>query len=315
MTPPPPDRRGGKKPRRGGARGAKGTGDAAGRQHQRNSDNWKRKQSTGSPKQRQDDRREKKEPDALDAAASERIVYGRHPVREAILGCRSVHRLHATESALRDLQQNVAKNHLLHLAAKNIPFVSATPQELTALSGTGDHQGIVAEVAPFPYCSFEDLIDDAAPLIFALDQITDPHNLGAIARVCDSVGGSGIVLTEHRSARVTGAVCKASAGAIEHVKVALVTNLAETLARNKTGSLWTFGASEKGVLDYTRGNYEDGVIFVLGAEGAGIRPRVRDNCDELIRLPMQGQVSSLNVSTVAAVLAYECVRQRSETGD
>ncbi len=146
--------------------------------------------------------------------------------------------------------------------------------------------------------------------MLCLDQVTDPHNLGAIARVADAAGATGVLVPEHRSARVTAAAVKASAGALEHVLLARGTNLANELERVKGPSLWAYAATERGTLDWTQVDLADGALLVLGAEGPGIRPRVLGACDEQVRIPMSGSVASLNVATVAAVLAFEAVRQR-----
>lgn len=234
------------------------------------------------------------------------LVYGRHPVREAIRGPRRIVQLHMTDDAQRALDRDMPRG---------VPVRTVDTAQLTQLAGTPDHQGVAAEVEPFRYCTIDDLINGARaagrqPLVVCLDQVTDPHNLGAIARVCDASGADGLLIPEHRSARVTGAVCKASAGAIEHIQVARCTNLADTLDRVRGSHVWAYGASERGSVRYTDPDYTDGVLLVLGSEGAGIRPRVEKMCDQLISVPMAGQVSSLNVSTVAALLTFEVVRQR-----
>lgn len=236
----------------------------------------------------------------------DQVVYGRHPVREALRGPRTVRRLHITHEAQRALGDDIPSG---------IPIVMHDPSELAVLAGTGDHQGVVGEVDRFTYVGIDNLLDRARaagrpPFVLCLDQVTDPHNLGAIARVCDASGADGLLIPEHRSAHVTGAVCKASAGAIEHIQVARCTNLADTLDRVRSASVWAYGASERGRVRYTDPDYSDGVLLVLGSEGAGIRPRVESKCDELISVPMAGSVSSLNVATVAALLAFEVVRQR-----
>lgn len=243
----------------------------------------------------------------------ERTVYGSHPVLEALRGCRSVHLVHGTEAALRTLGDQAGR------AGAALRECSA--DELTRLAGSPDHQGLVAEVDPFPYCAVADLAADdtpdaeAAPFVLALDQVTDPHNLGAIARVADAAGASGLVIPLHRAAHVTAAVCKASAGAVEHVRIARCTNLADALVQLKSPSVWVYGASERGQVRYDEVDLAGGSVIVLGSEGAGLRPRVRSQCDMLIRVPMAGAVSSLNVSTVAAVIAFEAVRQRAVGDD
>lgn len=238
----------------------------------------------------------------------EQLVYGRHPIRELLIGPRRVEQLWATQNAARDLATEIAE--------AGVDVATCLPGDLDELTGTADHQGIAAQATHFQYREIDDLIARARkaerpPFVLCLDQITDPHNLGAIARVCDAVGADGLLVPRHRSASVTGAVCKASAGAIEHVAVARCTNLADTLTRVIGGDLWAYGASERGVRSYTDVDWTDGALLVLGSEGDGIRPRVQSACDELVRVPMQGQVSSLNVATVAAIMSFEVLRQRT----
>ena len=223
-------------------------------------------------------------------------------------GQRRVLRIWGTESALEDVAADSA-------ATSGVEVTTAAPAELEALVHSHDHQGIVAETAPFPYCDIDAILatrDD--PVVLCLDQITDPHNLGSIARVCDASGCAGMLIPAHGSASVTAAACKASAGALEHVRVARCTNLADTIERVKGATLWAYAASEAGTRDYTDVDFAGGVLLVLGSEGSGVRPRVLSVCDDAIRVPMRGTVSSLNVSTVSALLAYEVVRQRGVVG-
>jgi 23S rRNA (guanosine2251-2'-O)-methyltransferase len=240
-------------------------------------------------------------PPADDAPALDpgRSVYGRHPVREALRGQRRVLRVWGTDAALRDVDPG-----------HGVEVRETSPADLVELVGTADHQGIVAETEGFPYCEIDDLLRGESPVVLCLDQITDPHNLGSIARVCEASGCSGLLIPAHGSVSVTAAACKASAGALEHVRVARCTNLADTIDRVKGNDLWAYAASEKATRLYSDVDFAGGVLLVLGSEGAGVRPRVQSVCDDLISVPMRGKVSSLNVSTVAALLAYEVVRQR-----
>lgn len=238
-------------------------------------------------------------------------MYGRHPIREAARGRRRVLAVHGTPSALEDLAEVVDALRRDGCSVHDVPDHG----QLAELAGSTDHQGAVAEVEPFPYVSLDEMLARAGkagvpPLVFCLDQVTDPHNLGAIARVADASGATGLLLPEHRAARVTAAAVKASAGALEHVLVARCTNLANELERVKGANLWAFAATERGMRDWTEVDLADGAMLVLGAEGPGIRPRVLGACDEQVRIPMAGEVASLNVATVAAVLAFEAVRQR-----
>jgi 23S rRNA (guanosine2251-2'-O)-methyltransferase len=178
------------------------------------------------------------------------------------------------------------------------------------LAGSGDHQGVVAEVEPYRYADPGQLLGHERPLLVALDEVTDPHNLGAVARVCEGAGADGLLITRRRSAVVTAAVCRASAGAVEHLPIALVENLADTLLRARRPGLWTYAADADADSPYDGNDYRDGTLFVLGAEGRGLRPRVRGACDATAAIPMRGRIESLNVSTAAAVLLFEAGRQR-----
>ena len=212
------------------------------------------------------------------------IVYGQNPVREAIRGPRRV------------LRQ----------------WEGLPADELDRICGSPDHQGICAEVEPYRYADPEALLDADDALVVALDEVQDPHNLGAVCRVAEVAGASGVVIPERRSAEVTPAVCKASAGAVEHLSVARVRNLADWLADAKQAGAWVYGAAAEGV-PYDRPDYGGKVVLVLGAEGKGLRPRVRDACDELVALPVRGRVESLNVSTAAAALVYGILQFRVQT--
>lgn len=211
-------------------------------------------------------------------------VYGRRPVAEAKLGRRRVHHVWTAEDT--------------------------DAAALTRLAGSPDHQGVVAEVDPYPYADPEALLSAPDALIVALDQVQDPHNLGAICRSAEAAGATGIVVPERRSAAVTAAVCKASAGAVEHLAVARVTNLADWLARAKDAGAWIYGAAADGPITYTEADLSGKAVLVLGSEGRGLRRRVADSCDVAVSIPVRGRVGSLNVSAAAAVLLFESVRQR-----
>src|SRR4051794_11198129 len=230
---------------------------------------------------------------------SAEIVYGTHPVREALRGRREVLAVHAARAA----------EHLEWLPGN---VTVEAPERLTELAGSPDHQGVVAEVAPYPYADAAQLIGRERPLLAALDEVTDPHTLGAIARVCEAAGADGLLITRRRSAAVTAAVARASAGAVEHLPIARVENLADTLLSARRPGLWSYAADAGGDTPYDRNDYRDGTVFVLGAEGRGLRPRVRSSCDAAATIPMRGRVDSLNVGTAAAVLLFEAVRQRRD---
>jgi 23S rRNA (guanosine2251-2'-O)-methyltransferase len=228
------------------------------------------------------------------------VVYGRNAVREAIRGQREVMRVWATKNAAREPW----------LAGLRPPVILASAEEIERRCGATGHQGVCAEVAPFRYASAEDLLRSPDPLIVALDQVQDPQNLGAICRTAECAGATGVVMPERRSAEVTAAVCKASAGAVEHLPVAQVRNLADFLADAKRAGLWSYGADADGAVGYDAVDFRGGVVLVLGSEGRGLRPRVASACDVLVSLPLRGRVESLSVSAAAAVLLYEASRGR-----
>ena len=212
------------------------------------------------------------------------VVYGRRPVAEAERGRRRVHRVW------------------------RLPETPA--EELERLCGSPEHQGVVAEVDPYPYADPTQLLADEDALVVALDQIQDPHNLGAVCRAAEVAGASGVVITERRAAEVTAAACKASAGAVEHLAVARVRNLADWLAEAKGAGAWVYGAAEEAGTAYTAVDWGGRAVLVMGSEGKGLRPRVADGCDELISIPVRGRVGSLNVSVAAAVILFEAQRSR-----
>jgi 23S rRNA (guanosine2251-2'-O)-methyltransferase len=229
-------------------------------------------------------------------------VYGRNAVREAVRGPRDVLELWATERAL------AAEAWL-----RNEPGlrVQVKPERaLTEEVGTRDHQGVVARVAPYRYADAYELAAAERPLLVCLDQVTDPHNLGAVARSAEGAGATGVIVPAHGSARVTPAVSRASAGAVEHLPIAVVPNLARFLTEVKGPDLWVWGGASADGTPLWQADLDDGIAFVLGAEGRGLRPLVRRACDRIVSIPLGGRIESLNVSVAAALLLYEARRQR-----
>jgi 23S rRNA (guanosine2251-2'-O)-methyltransferase len=220
------------------------------------------------------------------------IVYGRNSVREALRGRRRVQRVFATERASHEVWLGDVEAHVVE------------PWEVERRCGSPDHQGICAEVQAYPYADADSLLMDENALVICLDEVQDPHNLGAVCRVAEAAGCAGVVLPERRAADVTPAVCKASAGAVEHLAVARVRNLATWLGAAKEREAWVYGAAADARVPYHRPDYRGRVVLVLGSEGRGLRPGVAAACDELVRLPSSGRVASLNVSTAAAALVY-----------
>ena len=211
-------------------------------------------------------------------------IYGRRPVAEAERGRRRVHRIWRAPDTV--------------------------PDELERLCGSPDHQGVVAEADPYPYANPNFLLEADDALVVALDQIQDPHNLGAVCRAAEVAGAAGVVIPERRAASVTPAACKASAGAVEHLSVARVKNLADWLGEAKAREAWVYGAAAEAERAYTDVDWSGRAILVLGSEGSGLRPRVAETCDELVSIPVAGSVGSLNASVAAAVILFEARRQR-----
>jgi 23S rRNA (guanosine2251-2'-O)-methyltransferase len=228
------------------------------------------------------------------------VLYGRNPVREALrAGRRRVHRVWATVGAAREPW----------LADAGVEVVA--PGEVAARCGSEAHQGVCAEADPYPYARADELLAAAAPVIVALDEVQDPQNLGAIARTAECAGAAGLVVPERRSADVTPAAAKASAGAVEWLPVARVRNLADFLADAKAAGCWCFGADPRGPARYDEPDYAGGgVVVVMGAEGRGLRPRVASACDALVSIPLRGRVESLNVSAATAIMLFEISRSR-----
>lgn len=212
------------------------------------------------------------------------VIYGRRPVAEAERGRRAVRRVWRAPE---------------------------TPgEELERLCGSPDHQGVVAEVDPYPYGDPVALLRGESPLLVALDQVQDPRNLGAVCRSAEFAGAAGVIAPERRAAAVTAVTCKASAGAVEHVPVAHVRNLADWLAEAKQAGFWIWGADAEAAQAPWSVDLKGPTVLVLGGEGKGLRPRVASSCDGLVALPQLGQIESLNVSAAATALLFEAVRQR-----
>jgi 23S rRNA (guanosine2251-2'-O)-methyltransferase len=211
-------------------------------------------------------------------------IYGKRPVQEAERGRRQVHRVWRA------------------------PETSG--EELERLCGSPDHQGVVAEVDPYPYADRNALLRREGELIVALDQVQDPRNLGAVCRSAELAGVAGVVIPERRAAEVTAATCKASAGAVEHLSIARVRNLADWLEEAKAAGFWIWGADAGADSPPWDADLGGSTVLVLGGEGSGIRPRVASACDGLVALPQRGKIDSLNVSAAATALLFEAVRQR-----
>jgi 23S rRNA (guanosine2251-2'-O)-methyltransferase len=219
--------------------------------------------------------------------AANQLIYGKRPVAEAERGRRGVRRVWRAPE---------------------------TPgEELERMCGSPDHQGVVAEVDPYPYADHAQLLRVEDALIVALDQVQDPRNLGAVCRSAEAAGAAGLVIPERRAAEVTAVACKASAGAVEHLSVTRVRNLADWLAAAKEAGFWIWGADADAEQRPWDADLTGPTVLVLGGEGMGIRPRVASACDGLVALPQRGRVGSLNVSAAATALLFEALRQRDSS--
>ena len=246
------------------------------------------------------------------------VLYGLHPVEEAVRagGRRLEYILLSREGTAR--QDALAE--LCRVAGVRVS--QQGKDQLTKLAKTDAHQGVVAVMREREFLTLEDLLAlparvkarDGGPgrrFFLALDGVEDPHNLGALLRSADGAGVDGVVMPERRSAPITGVVAKTSAGASEHVAMARVTNITRALEQMKKANVWIVGLDERGTPDYTDFDFDADCCLVLGAEGSGLHDLVKKTCDHLLRIPMVGSVSSLNVSVAGAVVMYEALRQRT----
>lgn len=248
------------------------------------------------------------------------VLYGLHPVEEAVRS--GLRRLESVKLAQdRAARRDEKLDRIAALCRDAGIRVSFEPRDqLTRLARTDAHQGALAVVREREFLTIEDLLAGvgrarSAPtrrhsFFLALDGVEDPHNLGALLRTAEGAGVDGVILPERRSAPVTATVAKTSAGASEHVRIARVTNLVRALEQMKLANIWILGLDERGSPDYSDFDFKTDCVLVLGREGAGLHDLVKRTCDHLLRIPMAGQVSSLNVSVAGAVVMYEAIRQR-----
>lgn len=243
-------------------------------------------------------------------------LYGIHPVREGLSGRRQPLELFVIDGSL-----NERLHKLLKLAeGRGVPVRRRSRGDLDRLAGQPHHQGVVMSIEPFAYSDLDDLFgawrNSGRPAFFLLlDGITDPHNFGAILRNADAAGCHGVIVPKDRSCPVSGVVDKTSAGAVEHLPVCQVTNLARTIEALKAANVWVYGLnSDAGVKPLHAENLTGDIALVVGAEGEGLRPLTRKLCDGLLAIPMAGHVASLNAASASAVALFEVVRQRLAQG-
>jgi 23S rRNA (guanosine2251-2'-O)-methyltransferase len=239
------------------------------------------------------------------------VIYGIHAVNEALVAGEPLRRIHVgderkTDPALRNLLE-LARTADVPIRFESRVFFANFPYKA--------HQSVVAYGAPFDYISLEEAIavPRSGPALFVvLDHVTDPHNVGAIIRTTEAAGGTALVLPERRSAGVNPTVRKAAAGAAAHLPIARVSNVAQSIRTLKKAGIWVAGAAlAEGAVPYATADFARDIALVIGAEGEGISPLVRRECDYLVSIPMPGKTQSLNASVAAGILLYEAVRQRS----
>lgn len=240
----------------------------------------------------------------------EYTIEGRNAVTEAFRSGKTIDKLYVLDGC-----HDGAVNTIKGLARKQDTIVNyVTKERLDQMSSTGKHQGVIAQAAAYDYAEVEDILQAAkdkgeAPFIFLLDEIEDPHNLGAIIRTANLCGAHGVIIPKRRAAGLTATVVKASAGAINYTPVAKVTNIAKTIEELKEQGIWFVCADMEGDVMY-RHNLTGPIGLVIGNEGNGVSRLVKERCDYVASIPMKGDIDSLNASVAAGVLAYEIVRQR-----
>ena len=240
------------------------------------------------------------------------IIYGRNGVLEALKAGTPINRILFSGEQKGSMAAIMAKAKEAHVLVSEV-----SKHKLTEITGTANHQGVAAYIAPKAYAAVEDILQKAvdkqeAPFIIVLDEIQDPHNLGAIIRTADAVGAHGIIIPKRRSVQLTGVVSKASAGAVEHVPVARVTNIPATLKELKRAGLWIYGTDLTGETPFYGTDLNGPMALVIGSEGFGIGRLTKEQCDFILSIPMVGQVSSLNASVAAGVVMYEIFKQRMQ---
>ncbi|OEF96399.1 23S rRNA (guanosine(2251)-2'-O)-methyltransferase RlmB [Vulcanibacillus modesticaldus] len=238
-------------------------------------------------------------------------IIGRNPVFEAIQSNRSINKIYIAEG-----MQKSKVHELLSLTKEKKIITQFVPRKkIDQMVQSKNHQGVVASVAAYEYYDLHELLQNlrgkkTSPFLVMLDEIEDPHNLGSILRTADVVGADGIIIPKRRSVGLTSTVAKTSAGAIEYVPVARVTNLAQTLDKLKDEGYWIIGTDASGDRLFTEADFQTPICLVIGSEGKGMSRLIKNKCDIIAKLPMKGHVNSLNASVAAAIIMFEVFRQR-----
>lgn len=240
------------------------------------------------------------------------VIWGRNPVNEALRGRRRVLRVYLASGVS---ESGIVADISERARQQNVPVQTVPRHELDRLAGSGEHQGAVAQVADYPYGDVDDILRRTRergeiPFLLILDSLQDPQNFGSLLRTAEAVGVDGVIIPKRRAVGVTPAVVKASAGAVEHLEVAQVSNLVQMIESLKREGLWVVGVEAGGQQLYDQTDLTGPIAIVVGSEGAGLGRLVRESCDFLIRLPMQGRVTSLNAAVAGSIVLYEVWRQR-----
>ena len=240
------------------------------------------------------------------------IVEGRNSVLELLESGRDINKIFIAKG-----EKHGSINKIIAIAKeRSIVIIEVDKRKLDEMSTSRNHQGVIATVPPFEYCEVEDILDEAkrrneVPFIVILDGIEDPHNLGSIIRTAETAGVHGVIIPKRRAASVNATVSKSSAGAVEHVKIARVNNINETIKYLKEEGLWICGTDGDAKDYYYNQNLKGPMTIVIGSEGFGMSRLVKENCDFLVKIPMKGKITSLNASVSAGIVIYEAVKQRN----
>jgi len=249
--------------------------------------------------------------DKMENKSNENIIEGRNPVEEALISGISIDKIFISETANKN-----ALSKIFDLARKKgVPYSFVSAKKIEEMSESVRSQGVVAIASYIEYSTVEEILAESkkkekAPFIIIADEITDPHNLGAIIRTANAAGADGVIIPKHRSAGVNSVVAKTSAGAVYHTKIAKVSSLSKTIDMLKKEGIWVFGADLEGKESIFKADLSGALALVVGSEGKGIGKLIKEKCDFLVKIPMIGKTESLNASVAAAIIMYEVLRTR-----
>lgn len=240
-------------------------------------------------------------------------IEGRNSVIELLESGRDINKIFIAEG-----EKHGSINKIIAMARqRKIVISEISKAKLNQMAQTENNQGVIAVVPPFNYCEVEDILEEAnnkkeKPFILILDGIEDPHNLGSIIRTAETAGVHGIIIPKRRAVAVNATVSKVSAGAVEHMKIARVNNINETIKLLKDNGVWVYGTDMQASKYYYEEDYRGAVAIIIGSEGFGMNRLVKENCDFLVKIPMKGKITSLNASVSSGIVMYEVVKQRRD---